>query len=230
MRIGMMFARRGAAFALASCLSLSCALSAQAEGMIGMKLADAKKKDIFNFFHFKEMGRDKNSAGTLVEYGTKCMGHAAVMVVEVSGADETIEAANLTLPRSFVEGDTVCVFARDIAKSFLSQAIPESDFESYKTLIAEIEFGGQSRPIKKGDTTLTVVQGAKTNSGKFIQFDGNSAPKLPDTPTPGYNTYLGNQKTFEGVFAHSKLNIINNPSKNGVLLNILVRPNHKATK
>lgn len=216
MRIGMMFAR-GAAFALASCLSLSCALSAQAEGMIGMKLADAKKKDIFNFFHFKEMGRDKNSAGTLVEYGTKCMGHAAVMVVEVSGADETIEAANLTLPRSFVDGDTVCVFARDIAKSFLSQAIPESDFESYKTLIAEIEFG-QSRPNKKGDTT------------KIIQFAGNSPPKLPDTPTPGYNTYLGNQKTFEGVFAHSKLNIINNPSKDGVLLNILVRPNHKATK
>ncbi len=216
MRIGRMFAR-GAAFALASCLSLTCALSAQAEGMIGMKLADAKKKDIFNFFHFKEMGRDKNSAGTLVEYGTKCMRHAAVMVVEVSGSDETIEAANLTLPRSFVDGDTVCVFARDIAKSFLSQAIPQSDFESYKTLIAEIEFG-QNRPNKKGDTT------------KVLQFAGNPVPKLPDTPTPGYNAYLGNQKSFEGIFAHSKLNVVNAESKDGVLLNILVRPNHKATK
>lgn len=195
-----------------------------------MKLADAKKKDIFNFFHFRELGRDKNSAGTLVEFGTQCMGNSAVMVIQVSGSDETIDAANLTLPRKFVEGATVGVFARDIAKSFLAQAIPDADAASYKTLISEIEFGGQKpHPLKSGDTTISVTQGAKTEDGKFIELSGNAKPKLPDTPTPGYNTYLGNQKTFEGVFAHSRLNIINNETKDGVLLNILIRP-HTPTK
>lgn len=39
----------------------------------------------------------------------------------------------------------------------------------------------------------------------------------------------GNQKSFEGVFAHSKLKVVNAESRDGVLLNILVRPNQKAT-
>lgn len=210
------------ALLLALCLSV-CAISAQAASILGMSLADAKKQDIFTFFHFKEMERQPDKDGaSLVLLGTECMGNSVIMILNVVGKEDRITLASLILPRKFVDGPTVGVFARDITKSFLIQTIPDADLPACKTLITEIAFGGQKpEPVKDGKTTIDVVTGTKTKDGIKL-VDQKSTPKLPDTPTPGYAAYLGKQQKYMADFSQCGVNLINTEAKGTPTLNILI--------
>lgn len=203
--------------------SSSEAKAANPTSLLGMTLADARKQDVFTFFHFQELKRlPPNNGITMVVFEAECMGNRALLMLEVSGKEETISAASLMLPRKFVDGSFVGVFARDLAKSFLMQAVPDGDLPACQTTISEIAFGGQkTEPVKAGEYKVDVVGGTKTSEG-FKEADPKSVPKLPDTPTAGYAAYLGKQQTFRQEYKNCRIAIMNSDAEGGSVLTIIV--------
>jgi hypothetical protein len=86
--------------------------------------------------------------------------------------------AGLVLSRSFIDSGRDAIFARDIAKSFVRIATTETERPTVASLIAEIE-----QPLANMSTPLLV---------------GNRpAPKLPASPTPGYQVFLGQRQSCQ---------------------------------
>src|SRR5262249_43203830 len=102
---------------------------------------------------------------------------------------------------SFIDHRINGIFARDLAKSMLRSALPAADEAKAGDLINEIEFG------------------------QIGKVPGDRQPaKLPDTPTPGYQTFLGKQESFAVGLGQSKLELRNQKSeKEGDTLTITVR-------
>lgn len=178
---------------------------------MGMSLAKAQKMDVLTHFHFQEVRRKTTESGdTLVMFAARCMDSVSIISFMVVGKEEKIRLASLVMHRSFIDEPKLGVFARDLAKSFLAQAVPEADLPQLKTTIAEITFGGETpQPVTVGKWTAKVVTGAMTPDG-LKQIDPSSIPKLPVKPTPAYAAYLGKEKQFEQNYSHCKIYIINN--------------------
>jgi hypothetical protein len=96
--------------------------------------------------------------------------------VDAAGA---ITAMDLCLAREFIEHPANGIFARDPAKSFLLDAIPEADAQAIDGLAREIE----SRML--------------------------GLPAPASSPSGAYRTYLGQQGLFQAQFSQSRLRLEN---------------------
>ena len=103
--------------------------------------------------------------------------HTLTEVVLTTDDQDELLALELRLSRGFIDHDHHGLFARDITKSLLRDGIEGADRERISDLITQIEFPGTVRV-----PSIT----ARTAD----------AP-VPDTPTPGYECYLGTRGRWE---------------------------------
>ena len=105
-------------------------------GHLGSTVEDAKKTDLFTFFHLKETGRD-----TMVHYRPSGTDFHDLAEVNLAVAGDSLTGARLSLARSFVSGPNV-VFAKDLMVSFLSTALTDRDLGILKPLITQANVPG----------------------------------------------------------------------------------------
>ena len=175
---------------LFSCLMCGCVLAPSqsalaTEPLLGMTLEQAKRTDFFTFFN---LGQTTTEADTqkrsVVSFKPRGGDFREMVGVKVTvGDDKRIRALSLRLTNEFVDSRTQGMFARDFVKSLLRQALTPGESKKVSELLTEIEWGFQG----------TVI--------------GREKPKLPDPPTPGYQTYLGQKPSFEQTIGGTKLEL-----------------------
>ena len=163
----------------------SCpASAAEPQPLLGMTLEKMKKTDFFTFFNLGQTTTDTDAQKrAVVTFKPRGGDFREMVVVKATlGDDKRIRALSLNLTNSFVDDRHKGIFARDFVKSLLNQALKPDEVKEISDLINEIEWG------MKGMTTI-----------------GRKPPKLPDPPTPGYQTYLGKRPSFEQTIGGTKL-------------------------
>jgi hypothetical protein len=138
-------------------------------GNFGERLEQARQTEFFSWFHFEETGR----TGKIVHFKPSGEKFRSLVTLNLTiDSSSRLLGAELILSRSFIDSARDGMFARDIAKSFVGMVASAPD------LVAEIE-----QPPANMSTTLLV--------GK------RPAPKLPASPTPGYQVFLGQRQSCQ---------------------------------
>ena|ERR1700730_6511971 len=145
------------------------ALAIAGVGDFGERLEQARQTEFFRWFHLQETSR----TGKVVHFKPSGEKFRSLVTLNLTvDSNERLVAAELILSRSFIDSGRDGIFARDIAKSFVSMLATAPD------LIAEIE-----QPPANMTTTLIVAN--------------RPAPKLPASPTPGYQVFLGQRQSCQ---------------------------------
>lgn len=190
-------------------LLLGITAPAFASSLEGLNLKEAQNADFFSWFHFTEYDRKPEPGQTtIVAYKTGVKDFDVQLAV-ITDKDGKIISMELVLPRKFVDDPSAGVFARDISKSFLQCALPDSDEKSMRSLIAEIEFGGQKLnvikadkvsldggPTEKDKTFLSTGKVLKKGDSVWLETDGATKPSVPASNSTGYLTFLGKNEEY----------------------------------
>lgn len=159
---------------------------ATAGKLLGLKMDEAKKTDFFTCFCLEQTSSDTDSKNrTVLTFKPSGKKFRKLVTVTVTlDQDECIHDMQLALSRSFIDSRTDGVFAHDIAKSLLRSSLSRAELEKVGDLIDEIEFGGNG-----------------------MALTARKLPKLPDPPTPGYQTFLGKREKYEQDLGKTKLEL-----------------------
>jgi hypothetical protein len=182
--------------------------SSQAEAgrktLLGMRLSEAEKTDFFSWFHLREIDRQKDDQGqTTVVFKPEGESVREFVTVKVVLQDQDkIMAIQLILSRSFVDDRrTNGVLARDISKSLLLAAIPDTEQGPIHDLVEAIQSYAQNSDM--------------------IVFS-KKPQKQPDLLTPGYQAYLGQQQLYTKELSSAVLTMENTEEGGAELLAIKV--------
>jgi hypothetical protein len=139
--------------------------------LLGAKLPDAQKQvDLFTWFFFTKVDEppsDGAQNATVFRPNGPAFHNLVKLELEIA-ADETITKASLHIERAFIENPSQCVFAADLAKSFVRYA----DAPSVDELAQEINARTMAR------------------SSQPIILRG-SAPSVSGKPSAAYRVYAG---------------------------------------
>ncbi len=145
-----------------------------AEGLMGSSLAAAQKTDFFTFFNFAPVGEEKSPAGGSIT-SFKPTGDDFKALVTLRVTTDTkgiIRRLDLEIARSFIDDPKKCIYAADLAKSYLGAAAVVSSGDDVDALAQEIS----ARAMAGMTTTMLTSQ---------------PLPKPPATPSAAYMTYAG---------------------------------------
>jgi hypothetical protein len=170
-----------------------------AGGLLNHPLAEVEKSGFFNWFNLAETARQPVGADLMkIDFrptGPKFHDFALAQVTVDSNS--SMVRFDLVLKRSFINSPGDGIFARDIAKSFILDAPPQAEDESYlQTLADEIQYKA-------------------TSSHAVIVGPNFKPPKLPEPPTAAYLTFIGRQKTEQKKFTHCIFEIRNERDASG---------------
>jgi hypothetical protein len=172
--------------------------------LLGMRLSEAEKTDFFRWFHLREIDRQKDGQGpTTVIFKPEGDSVREFVTVKVVLQDQDkIMAIQLILSRSFVDDRrTNGVLARDICKSLLLDAIPDTDQGPIHDLVEAIRSDAQNSDM--------------------IVFS-KKPQKQPDLLTPGYQAYLGKEQLYTKELSSAMLTMENTEEGGAELLAIKV--------
>lgn len=162
-------------------------------GALGQALASALTSSFFLRFELSEyeppkaIGNGRNWHG--FHLGESRFQSLVTLNLETNAAG-FIDCLTLCLDRAILSQPTDRSFARDIAESFLTWALPVDDRLSVAELVAEI-----------GDIS---------RYGSIVSPHAEiSRSDLPHFPSPGYRVFLGYESEFEQELAGSRLRIVN---------------------
>ena len=142
-------------------------------GNLGTTVDDAKKTDLFGFFHLKETTRDTGPVN-VVHYRPSGADFHDLAEVDLSLTGESITGSQLVLARSFLSGMNG-VFAKDLMVSYLKTVLTAGDLAVLKPLLAQANvplLGGEAGAFscttpaglaQMPDTSLTFNCDASTN-------------------------------------------------------------------
>jgi hypothetical protein len=142
-----------------------------------------KESEFFSWFHLEEDGapREQGDRKIILFRPTGEVFRDLVTVTAAVDGEGRIREMELVLSRAFVDDDANGIFARDIAKGLLRSAVPRENQTEVADLANEIEFQfSSSRPVLASSANL---------------------PKLPDSPTLGYQVFLGKEKRYEQLLS-----------------------------
>jgi hypothetical protein len=169
---------------------LAAGMPLGAFGSLGDRLDDARKTDLFTWFHLEQTGAAQNSEGyQVLTFKPVSPQFRPLVSLDVTTNDAgRLLAMDLTLLRSFIDDRKIMVFARDLAKSFLRSATPKRDEVWIAPLANQIEFdihGTTVLNLRKPDATL------------------------PSHPTDDYLVFLGQKQQIARPLSLSKLTLTN---------------------
>lgn len=177
---------------------------AAGKSLWGKSLAEAKKSDLFTFFRLQPLpgGNPVFESGTRHDFRPSAPAFRDLVLVQVLvDNQQRIARADLFLARSFIDDPKNGTFARDIAKSFLSQMTPEADQRAVQNLMNEIQFGGATNRV------FAVP-----------------VPQLPNPPTATYQAFLGQREIVEQKLTIAQLTVRNTPDDGEKLIVITIEP------
>jgi hypothetical protein len=149
--------------------------AAEVTGLIGLRLSEAQTaSDLFTFFHFAPVGPEELRVTTFKPTGEAF--RPLVTLKVTTGDGGIIRSLQLLVARSFIDDPKQCIYAADLAKSFLLDAAAPSDGVS--SLAREINARSMAR---SGGTILTT----------------QPLPDISAPPSPAYRTYAGDAKAQE---------------------------------
>lgn len=195
----------GAVFALRSHIATA---AVPAGGFVNQPLAEAEKSGFFNWFNLAETAREPAGAGlTKIDFRpTGPTFHDLALVQVTVDLNASVVRIDLVLKRSFIESPGNGIFARDIAKSFILDAPPQTEDQGYlRTLADEIQY-------------------TATSSHPIIVGPSYKPPKLPQPPGAGYQTFIDKRKSERKEFAHRIFEIQNERDPAGDALRISIGP------
>ena len=142
-------------------------------GALGDSIESAKKTDFFRWFSLVQVGSTRDASGSeVIEFQPEGEKFRKFVSFKLTGDSAgRLLAAELTLDREFINSPENGVFAADIAKSFLLDAIPKKDLPKVKTLADEIQIG------------------SFRSSGQPVIVRVDKTPQLPKHSSPGCDTY-----------------------------------------
>jgi hypothetical protein len=166
-------------------------------GRLGETVEDARRTEMFTWFHLVETGREQHGYGVIVRFQPSGPKFHDVAMVSLEVESGGIKAATLRLSRAFIDGPDEA-FARDIAVSFLGNALTTEDRSRADHLIRQIanDYRGQ-RPL--------IVHGSADR-------------EVPQPLTPAYEVFLGHGVDASWPLAHMDLHLINTHSGGDHLL------------
>jgi hypothetical protein len=142
-------------------------------GNLGDSIESAQNTDFFRWFSLVKVGSSRDSSNReVIEFQPDVEKFRKFVSLKLT-RDSTghLLAAELTLDREFISSPENGVFAADIAKSFLLDAIPRKEVPKVKTLADEIQIGSYQ------------------SSGRPVIVRAGTTPQLPKDASPGYETY-----------------------------------------
>jgi hypothetical protein len=185
-------------------------LAAEDIGLVGAKLAVVQKTDdFFVFFNFASIGEEKLSDGSLLT-SFKPTGEAfrALVTLGVTTDDRgVITKLSLVVARSFIDDPKRCIYAADLAKSFLTKAAPTSASDDVGSLAREIT----ARSTSKSTMTMLTAQ---------------PVPQPPATISPAYQTYAGDPRPQTLLYPSGKMQLLlrNETQAKEPVLDLVVSP------
>jgi hypothetical protein len=97
-------------------------------GRLGATLSTAIESEFFQFFHLREVGSEPGQGARVVTYRPQAAQFRDLVAVNLSvDAGDSIRAAQLTLSRRFIHDPMNAPFAQDIAKSFITDSVSDTD-------------------------------------------------------------------------------------------------------
>jgi hypothetical protein len=163
-------------------------------GLMGANLAKARAtNDFFRFFNFEPIGTEKpNEAACLTTFKPSGEAFKALVTLCVrTNGKGAIREMQLFIARSFIDDSRHCVYAADLAKSFLRQASPTSASDGIGSLSTEIEAWGMAR------STVTILS-------------SRASPSLPRSPPAAYQTYAGDPHPQTLAYSNGKSLLLRN--------------------
>ena len=150
------------------------------------RIEEAKQTDFFRWFSLAEAGSAEGGVGTtVITFRPEGDKFRDLVKLDVSlDGGGIISALRLTLAKSFVDDHGDGVFARDIAKSFIRDALPDEDEGAARGLADEIEYRND-----------------------FPVLSRALRPRLPDAPSEGFLTFVGRGQLYEQGLSRSCLRI-----------------------
>lgn len=185
-------------------MGLTTPLDAAGFANMGENLEQAKQTDFFRFFNLEQTQATRIDGNTVTSFKPSGAKFRPLVTVKVTtGAEGRIKALEMVVLRSFIDDPQNGIFARDIAKSFLLAGLPSPRDREIADLINEIQHQGTS--------TMTIIKRK------------GDEPKLPEKPTPGYLTYLGQQPNYEHHLRDYLLRLENGEVEGGAALVFSIR-------
>jgi hypothetical protein len=184
-------------------------LPAKESGLMGAHLATTRNtNDFFLFFNFEPIGTEK-LPGTTQLTTFKPSGDAFKALVTLCVTTNfrgTIQKLQLFIARSFIDDPKQCVYAADLAKSFLRQASFPLSQDAIDSLAIEIE--------------------ARTMAGSTATIlTSRPSPSLSSIPSAAYQTYAGGPHPQTLAYPHGKqLTLRNLVHANERVLEMTVSP------
>lgn len=163
---------------LASCIAFASAHADNGTPATPMplNLQTEQGSDFFTFFNLEPVGAPISAGGSQAWHSFRPSGAVFRKLVELdvlTAANGTIVAAYLGLDRSFIDNPGNGIFARDIAKSFLTWAV------------------GKPSP-QIGNLIANLADPAA--AGTVVIMSGPAPAPPPSDTTGGYGVYLGREQ------------------------------------
>jgi len=158
--------------------------------LLGLGVENAKRTDFFQFFFWREAGREKDAQGrAVVLFAQPTDGHFAkyVKLKTTLDAHDKIAKVELRVARSFVNNTDTAIFARDIIKSVIEQSTPKADQAAVAPLTAEL-----LPPAPRGG----------------VQIMPKKLPE-PDNPSSAYQVIVGKRETAEITLSQCAIHLTN---------------------
>jgi hypothetical protein len=158
-------------------------------GLLGTKLSEAKaKSSLFTWFFFEPVGEEKPAGGATAYKPNGEAFRALVTLNITTNADGIITKLQLVIARAFIDNPAKCVFAADLAKSFLGEGAATSSDDAVGLLAQEITAGGFA-----GSSQPVITRGP--------------VPQSSGAPSAAYQIYAGKGKMQTLLYASRKVQV-----------------------
>lgn len=158
-------------------------------------LEDFRQSDFFSWFGVTEVDREPAHPGTKIHLKTGGFQEETDIEIDLDVRERVI-SAELQLRRSWIVWPPYGLnpFARDLAKSFISDFVPVQDRENAQPLIAAIEDG-----LSAKETGLELIKQASPTGSilrSFVMADQDGAMYLPNSSIRGGTLDRGGEPWF----------------------------------
>jgi hypothetical protein len=209
-----------------------------AESRMGKNLADALRNDFFQYFHMRVAHSSPREHGSTLGYRPESDRFRDRVVVTVDVDNQgRFQSLRLAVDRSVVDDETSETSARDIVKSFLTDATPLADLQAVEDWINDIQLRPGMRGESLGREALSqedlldrLVTGLGEGKSISAWLGGGPRGSMPEAVTEAFEVFSGEAQVCERRLAHSTVRLENRKVEGKMTLLVSVSPQASGAK
>jgi hypothetical protein len=175
----------------------------QTFGAFGDSLDQALRTEFFAWFRLTECARDELPDGSAcVQFRPSGGKHRELVVCRISGTvNRGTTAMALALEGRFIDDPKLEYYARDFARSFISNGVAdEDDTTETAEIIRDLNYRANQPTPRRGGRDLMADMFAALDRGEEIVVQRNNpneqVPDLPVVASRGFAVFAGARKLF----------------------------------